>query len=78
MEKDVWRVAFTCDGAIRIGDMVLIDGHPHLVWEWHEDAANEYPGLTLPLDRKSLQPTPGTAEHDFVYNRQVQAPDSPF
>lgn len=75
-ETKLWRVTFRSGNTIRTGDMVFIDGTPHVVWEWHQDAANEYPGVTTKLDRRHLQTDrahlpPGI---DAVYGRDVPDP----
>ncbi len=76
MEKDVWTVMIRVGDEIRSGDMVFLDGVPHLVWEWHEQASNEHPGITVQLDPRFLQRADGAGGVDFVYGPPVQAPDS--
>ena len=74
-QKDVWTVAVRFGDEIATCEMVMIEGQPHVVWEWHEDAANEYPGVTIPLEREHLQPAHGANGCDFVYGLQLQVPD---
>jgi len=74
--KDVWTVMIRIGDEMRLADLVYLDGVPHVVWEWHEQAANEHPGVTIPLDPRHLQETPGFAGQDFVYGPPIQAPDA--
>lgn len=76
MEKDVWTVMIRVGDEIRSGDMVFRDGQAYLVWEWHEQASNEHPGITIPLDGRFLQKVDGAGGFDFVYNQPIQEPDS--
>lgn len=72
-DAKVWKVTFRTGDQVRYGDLVFIAGTPHLVWEWYSDAANEYPGLTSPLDPNHLQ----KAGPDFVYGQDVPRPPKP-
>lgn len=73
-DAKVWTVMVRVDDEIRSCDMVYIEGTPHLVWEWTEDAANEFPSRTTPLNPNHLQATPEFGEYDFVYGPDVEEP----
>ena len=68
----VKRVAFRTGNAVQFGDMVDINGTPHLVWEWRGDR----PAVTTALAPEFLQTDsaqlpPGC---DAVYLRDVSDP----
>lgn len=71
-ERKVLTVAFRTATSIRFGDMVFIDGQPHVVWEWEGDQ----PRTTTPLDPKYLEIQPGRVppQADAVYSREVEDP----
>lgn len=73
-QKDKWIVAARIGDEIRHCDMVYIDGQPHVVWQWHQDAANEYPGVTTALDARHLQDMKGAGGLDFAYAQPLQEP----
>jgi len=75
-EIKVWKTMAIIGGRTAFCDMIYIDGIPHLVLEWEEDAANEYPSRTVPLDPIHLQLAPGSENFDFVYGPSVDMPDS--
>lgn len=53
-EKKVQTVVFRTANGIRYGDLVVIDGHPHLVWDWD----GERPRTTTLLDPQYLERHP--------------------
>lgn len=75
-DAKVWTVMARVGDEIRSCDMVYISGVPHIVWEWTEDAANEYPSRTSALDPAHLQATPEFGDFDFVYGPPIQEPDA--
>lgn len=73
-QKDKWIVAARSGDEIHHIDMVYINGEPHAVWEWHQDAGNEYPGVTTALDPRNLQEMKELEGVDFAYLLPLEAP----
>jgi len=71
-ELKVLTVVFRTPGDIRFGEMVFIDGQPHLVWDWEGDQ----PLTMTPLDPQYLTTTAGHVPPgaDAAYSREVEDP----
>ena len=68
----VLTVMFRTAKDIRFGDMVVIAGQPHLVWDWDGDQ----PLTTTPLDPQYLTTAAGQVPPgaDAAYSREVEDP----
>lgn len=71
-ELKVLTVVFRTAKDIRFGEMIFIDGQPHLVWDWEGDQ----PLATTPLDPQYLTTAEGQVPPgaDAAYSQEVEDP----
>jgi hypothetical protein len=70
--KVLARVSVEGGTRMAYGDMVFIDGTPHVVWNWlSHDGGNEWPGRTTALDSRFLQRN----GPEFVYSQDLREPE---
>ena len=55
-------------------DSVIIDGIPHVVFEWEQTPEGEIPAVTVALDPKYLHPLPGWGEVTHLYEFPIEDP----
>lgn len=55
------------------GDLVFIEGAPHIVIEWEDRPDGSHPAVTVPLDPAKLHPL-NWPDVQYIYEAAIQDP----